>query len=84
MCLLAKFGGHRSYRKGDINSDIDTLEKAELAASICHFARFLKSEIPIYSLKLPDTAARKTITKRRGTQAISKRFGFHAKAIKLL
>ena len=49
MYLLAKFGGHRSYRNGDINSYMDTLEKAELTTSIRHNARILKSGIPIYN-----------------------------------
>ena len=84
MCLLAKFGGHRSYRKGAINSDIDTLGKAKLAASICHIARFLKSGIPIYNSEVPDTTGTKTTTTRRGTQAIAKCFAFHANAMKLL
>ena len=35
-----------------MNSYINTLEKAELTASICHIARFLKSRIPIYNPKL--------------------------------
>ena len=38
---------------------MDTLEKAELTASICHIARFLKSGIPVYILEVPDTAGRK-------------------------
>ena len=80
MYLLAKFGGHRSYRNGDISSYIDTLEKAELTASIRHITRFLKSRIPIYISQVPDSAGRKT--RRRGrTQAIEKRFAFHANSI---
>ena len=51
MYLLAKFGGHKSYRNGYVNLYInyymDTLEKAELTASICHIARFLKLGILI-------------------------------------
>ena len=53
MYLLAKFGGHKSYRNGYVNLYInyymDTLEKAELTASICHIARFLKLGILIYN-----------------------------------
>ena len=44
MSILAKFGNHRYYRNGDINSYInsymDTLNKCELTASIPHIARF--------------------------------------------
>ena len=47
MYLLVKFGGHRSYKTGDANSNInsymDILEKSELF-SIRHIARFLKEE----------------------------------------
>ena len=50
---------------------MDTLEKAELTASICHIARFLKSGIPIYNSDVSDTAGRKTT--RRRTQANAKR-----------
>ena len=39
---------------------MDTLEKAELTASIRHIERFLKSRIPIYNSEAPDTAGRKT------------------------
>ena len=79
MYLLAKFGHHRSYRNGDINSYMDTLEKAELLVSIHHIARFLKSGIPNYNSEVPDATGRKT-SKRR-TQAIAKCFAFHANAI---
>ena len=51
MYLLAKYGDYRSYRNGDINSYMDTLEKAELTASIHHNARIFKSGIPITILK---------------------------------
>ena len=53
-----------------------------LTASIRHIARFLKSGIPIYITKIPDTAGRKTT--RRRTQAIAKRFVSHANAMKIL
>ena len=73
MYLLAKFGGHRSYKDGDIssfiNSYMDTLEKIELTASFHHIARVLKSGIPIYnSLQVLDTASRKTRKRRIRTQ----------------
>ena len=38
---------------------MDTLEKAELTASIRHIAIFLKSRIPIYNFEVPDRAGRK-------------------------
>ena len=73
--------GHGSYRNGDINSYInsymDTLEIAELTASIRHIARFLKSAILTYDSELPGVAGRNT---RRRTQAIAKRYAFHANA----
>ena len=82
MYLLAKFGDHRSCRDGDINSYInsymDTLEKGELITSNPHIARFLKSVIPIYNSKVPDTASSKTRTR---TQATRKHFALQANAI---
>ena len=57
---------------------MDTLEKAELTASIRHIARLLKLGIPTYNSKVPDTAARKT---RRIQTIIVKRFVFRANAI---
>ena len=81
MYLLAKFGDHRSYGNGDINSYIksyiDTWEKAELTASIRQIARFLKSGIPIYNSEVPDTAGRKIIR----IQTIAKCFTFYGNAI---
>ena len=44
------------------------------------YCEILRSGIPIYNSKVPDTAARKT---RRRTQAITYRFAFHTNAIKL-
>ena len=48
MYLLVKFGGHRSYRNGEvnnyINSDMIILEKAELNASIRHIENFQNQE----------------------------------------
>ena len=65
MYLLPKFGGHRSYRNGDVDSYIysymDTLEKAKFTASIRHIARFLKSGIPIYNFEVPDIVGKKKI-----------------------
>ena len=84
-CLLAKFGSHRSYGNGDINSYISshmsTLEKDEFTASIRHIERFLKSGIPIYNSKVPDAAGRKTIKRwRRRRTAQAKRYAFYANA----
>ena len=59
---------------------MDTLEKAELTASIRHIAIFLKSGILIYNPEVPHTAGRKTkrrMKRRRRTQAIVKRYAFH-------
>ena len=71
MNLLAKFGNYRSYRHGDINPYMVTLENAELTALIRHIGRFLKSEIlMIYNSKVLDAADRETNTRRR-TQAIT-------------
>ena len=48
MYLLAKFGGHRSYRNGDINSYInsymDTLEKNDLTVSIRHILQDFQNQ----------------------------------------
>ena len=79
MNLLAKSGDHRSFRNGDVNSYMDTLEKAEHTASIRHIARFLKSGIPIYNSEVPDTLGRKK--RRTKTQEIAKPFAFHANTI---
>ena len=54
---------------------MNTSEKAEFAASICHIARFSKSRIPILSSKLPDKTGRKT-----RTQAIAECYSFHTNA----
>ena len=65
-------GGHRSYGKRDINSDINSYmnnSKAELTTSICYIEKLSKTEIPIYNSKVPDTARRKT-RRRRRTQVI--------------
>ena len=61
---------------------MDTLEKAELNASIPHIAVFLKSGKPIYNSQDRDTAARKR-RRRRRTHAIAKRYTLHANAINL-
>ena len=51
-------GRYIPYRNEDINSYInsymDTLKKAELSASNCHMATFLKSEILIYNSEVSD------------------------------
>ena len=66
----------------DISSYMDRLEKAELTALMCHVARFLKRGIPIHNSEVPDTAGRKTRKRRRRTEAIAKRFAFHANPIR--
>ena len=77
MELLAKPGSHRSYGNGDtncyINSCINSSEKVKLTWSIHHIERFSKSEITIYNAKVSDMAGRKT-NRRRGSQAITKRY----------
>ena len=61
------------------------LEKAGLTASIPNIRRFLKSGIPIYNFKVPDTTGRKTRQKRRRrrgkrkTHVIAKSFTIHVK-----
>ena len=87
MYLLAKFGDHRSYRNGDINSYINSYtkkagEKAEVTASIRHIARFLISGTPIYNPEVPNKVGRKT--KREGTQANAKHFVSNVNAIQLM
>ena len=61
---------------------MDTLREADVTASIHYIARFLKSGIPICNFEVLGTAGRK-MKRRRSTQAIAKRFVFHADAIKL-
>ena len=65
----AKFGDHRSYINGDINSYIssymETLEKAKPTASVRNIGRFLKSWIKICNFKVPDTAGTKKRKRRR-------------------
>ena len=92
MYLLAKFGGHRSYRDENINSFIncylDILEKAELTDLIRHISRFLKSGIPIYNSEVPDTTGKKNKKKKKNTgnkaicvsrkrNSLKFSFGFH-------
>ena len=60
---------------------MNALEKAELAASIHHIVRFLKSGIPIYNSEVPDTADRET--RRRRTQANANCFAFHANVMQI-
>ena len=57
---------------------MNTLEQDELTALNRHIERFPKS--PIYNSEVTDTAGRKT--RRRRTQAIAKRYAFHANAMK--
>ena len=84
MYLLAKSDDHRSCRNGDINSYINTfmktLDKAELTVSIHHNERFLKSGISIYNSQVLGMVCKKTRgrRRRRGTQAIAKRYAFYA------
>ena len=81
MYLLVKSGGPNPYRNGDfsfqINSYMNALEKAELTTSVSHIERFSKSGMPIYNFNVPDTAGRKTTTRRK-KQAITKHYVFHA------
>ena len=79
MYLFAKFGDNTSYRNGVINSYMDTLEKIELTALICHIAIFSKSGILIYNSDVLDTDGRNK--RRRRIQAIAKRYAFHTNAI---
>ena len=64
---------------------MDTLEKAELTASISHIARFFKSGIPIYNSKDSETASRKTRgrrrTRRKGSLGIAMRYAFYTNAV---
>ena len=57
--MTAKFGDHRCYGNGDIDSYIKsymvTLEKVTHTL-IRHIARFLIPGIPIYNSEVPDTA----------------------------
>ena len=61
---------------------MNTLEKAKLTASIRHIARFLKSGILIYNSEVSDTANSKTRKRGRRTEAIARRFAFHANPIR--
>ena len=62
---------------------MNPLEKVECTASVRHFERFSKSGILIYNSEVPGTAGRKT-KRRRRTQAIAKRYAFHANATSFL
>ena len=59
MYLLVKFGSHRSYGNGDMNSFIssymNTLEKAELTTSDCHYERFPNQD---YQFTIPKSQTR--------------------------
>ena len=68
---------------------MDTLEKAELTASIRHVERFLKSGILIYISEVPDTAGRKTRRRRRRrkrrrrrSQEVAKYYAFHENTVR--
>ena len=55
---------------------MNTLEKAELSASVCHIERFSKSGILIFNSEMPNTTGHKTRRRRRRrrrTQAAAKR-----------
>ena len=47
----------------------------------CQTGRFLKSEIPIYNSKVPETGGKKTKNRKRRTLANAKRYVFYANAI---
>ena len=59
MYLLVKFGSHRSYGNGDMNSFIssymNTLEKAELTTSDRHYERFPNQD---YQFTIPKSQTR--------------------------
>ena len=59
MYLIAKFGGHRFYGNGDINSYLNNSQKSDLTASVHHIERFTKSGLSIYDSKVPDSAGAK-------------------------
>ena len=80
MYLLAKLGGHRSYGNGYINSNINsymnTSEKAEVAALVRNIEGFSKSAIRFCNYEVSDKAGRKT-----RIHAFVKHYAFHANAI---
>ena len=57
---------------------MNSLEKAELTASVRHIERFSKPGILTYNSEAPDTACRKTRrrSRRRRTKTIAKRYEF--------
>ena len=61
---------------------MDTFEKTERTTPISHIAIFLKSGILIYNSEVSKMSVRKT-RRRRRTQAIAKRYAFHANAVKV-
>ena len=61
---------------------MNTLEKAELTASVHHFERISKTGIVNYNSEAPDTAGGKM--RRRKFQAILNHYAFYANAIKPL
>ena len=70
MYLLAKFGDHKSYRNGDINSYIksymDTLGNAEFTTSIRRIARFLKTNTDL-RFRSPGYGRQKNKKKKKKT-----------------
>ena len=70
MYLLVKFGNQRSYRNGDISSHVLTW---------IPIGRFSKSGIPIHNSKAPGDRKTRRRSRRR-SQAIAKRYAFHANA----
>ena len=67
MYLHVKFGGHRCYANGNINSNVTSYTnisgKAELIASILHTERFSKSEIPVDNPKAISVSRKRTDVK---------------------
>ena len=67
---------------------MNTLEKAEVTASVNHIVRFSKSEMQIYNSKVQGMAVRKTKRRkrrrrrRRRTHAIADHYAFHTNAVK--
>ena len=61
------------------------LEKIEITVLVGHIGKFSKSGIPIYNSEVPDKASRKTKRRKKSrTQAITKRYTFHANATRQL
>ena len=73
MYFLLIFGGHRSYRSGDvnpyINSDMNILEKAELNASM-HNIEYFQNQEYWFTIK----ATWKSLDEERKQKAIAERY----------